>query len=316
MAKPRPRLAASSGLRDNYSRGSVADFLRENIRDGSELSIVSAYFTIYAYDALREQLERIEHLRFLFGEPKFVTRLDPSKSEKKAFIIDSAGLKLHNKLEQKRVARECADWISRKVEIRTIRQSNLLHGKMYRIAGGGTDVAVIGSSNFTVRGLGLAEAGNNLELNLQLDSDRDRADLRSWFDELWGDETRVEDVTDDVKRYLAQLYVNHSPEFIYYKTLFHVFEKHLGDAGKTDLEIGRTSLFETDTWKALFEFQKDGVTHSPYLLDLLDISHLIVVERSKSGAPTFVRPSKRKLKGWAEKFAPGRLYTMGNLTGT
>ena len=57
-----------------------------------------------------------------------------------------------------------------------------------------------------------------------------------------------------------------------------------------------------------------ATTHSPYLLDLLDLSHIVVVERSKSGAPTFKRPSGRKLKCWAEKFAPGRLYTMGNLT--
>jgi len=57
-----------------------------------------------------------------------------------------------------------------------------------------------------------------------------------------------------------------------------------------------------------------ATTHSPYLLDLLDLSQLVVVERGRSGAPTFVRPSKRKLKGWAERFAPGRLYTMGNLT--
>jgi len=57
-----------------------------------------------------------------------------------------------------------------------------------------------------------------------------------------------------------------------------------------------------------------ATTHSPYLLDLLDLSHIVVVERSRTGAPTFTRPSRRQLKGWAEKFSPGRLYTMGNLT--
>jgi predicted ATPase len=57
-----------------------------------------------------------------------------------------------------------------------------------------------------------------------------------------------------------------------------------------------------------------ATTHSPYLLDLLDLSQIVVVERNKSGAPTFTRPSKQKLKGWTDKFAPGRLYTMGNLT--
>src|SRR5262249_3865113 len=110
----------NSGLRDNYSRGNVADFLRSKIREGSQLSIVSAYFTIYAYDALKSCLNRIDHLDFLFGEPSFVSRLDPDKTQKKAFIIDADGLELANKLQQKRVARECAEWIESKVDIKTI----------------------------------------------------------------------------------------------------------------------------------------------------------------------------------------------------
>lgn len=55
-------------------------------------------------------------------------------------------------------------------------------------------------------------------------------------------------------------------------------------------------------------------THSPYLLDLLDLSQIIVVERGESGAPTFVRPSAADLKHWTGTFAPGALYTMGAIT--
>ena len=254
-----PTTLNTSGLRDNHTRGSVADFLRAKIQTDSKLSIVSAYFTIYAFDALKDELERIEHLNFLFGEPSFVNRLDPSKTEKKAFIIDAAGLELANKLQQKRVAKECADWIDRKVDIKTIKQSNLLHGKMYHIANGGVEDAILGSSNFTVRGLGLGSSGNNIELNLIVDGNRDRQELKQWFDEIWSNDDLVKDVKKEVLAYLRQLYENHTPEFIYYKTLYHIFEKFLGDAGKTDAELGKTSLFETDIWKALFEFQKDGV---------------------------------------------------------
>ena len=139
-----PNPPNDSGLRDNHTRGSVADFLRTQIRGGSKLSIVSAYFTIYAYDALKDSLDGIEHLDFLFGEPSFVSRLDPSKTEKKSFLVD----------------------------------------------------------------------GN-----------RDRQELKRWFQELWGNETLVKDVKQDVLNYLKQLYDNHSPEFIYYKTLYHIFEK-------------------------------------------------------------------------------------------
>jgi hypothetical protein len=76
-----------SGIRDNYRRGTVGDFLREKVKDGSTLSVVSAYFTIYAFEALKEQLLTIESLRFLFGEPRFLTSLDPDKTDKKAFKI-------------------------------------------------------------------------------------------------------------------------------------------------------------------------------------------------------------------------------------
>ena len=82
--------ATNSGLRDNHSRGTVAQFLTETIQDGSRLSVVSAYFTVYAYAALRGVLDRIGHLNFLFGEPSFINRLDPDRTEKKAFLIDVA----------------------------------------------------------------------------------------------------------------------------------------------------------------------------------------------------------------------------------
>lgn len=56
-----------------------------------------------------------------------------------------------------------------------------------------------------------------------------------------------------------------------------------------------------------------ATTHSPYLLDLLDLSHIVVVER-EDGQPTFKRPNKSELAEWSKSFSPGRLYTMGRLT--
>jgi predicted ATPase len=54
-------------------------------------------------------------------------------------------------------------------------------------------------------------------------------------------------------------------------------------------------------------------THSPYLLDLLDLSHIVVVER-EDGQPRFKRPNKAELANWSKSFSPGHLYTMGRLT--
>jgi len=110
----------TSGIRDNRARGFVGDYLKAKIKPAADLSVVSAYFTIFAYAALRTQLESAAKLRFLFGEPRFISSLDPTKTDKKAFQIEDTGLVLANRLQQKAVARECADWIRRKVEIRSI----------------------------------------------------------------------------------------------------------------------------------------------------------------------------------------------------
>lgn len=97
----RARQEVAHGIRDNHNRGRVSDFLIEKVVPGSALSIVSAYFTIYAYEALAGQLDQIDGLRFLFGEPRFIANLDPEKTDKKAFKIEDEGLSLANRLQQR-----------------------------------------------------------------------------------------------------------------------------------------------------------------------------------------------------------------------
>jgi len=41
-----------SGIRDNYFRRKLGDYLKSHIKPECQLSVVSAYFTIYAYQAL------------------------------------------------------------------------------------------------------------------------------------------------------------------------------------------------------------------------------------------------------------------------
>lgn len=252
----------ASGIRDNRpKRGTVGDFLKSKIQSGSKLSVVSAYFTIYAYEAMRAELDGIDNLRFLFGEPRFVQSLDPDKTDKKTFKIEDSGLTLKNRLRQRAVAKACADWMRDKVEIRSVKQANLLHGKLYHItAANGREEAIMGSSNFTVSGLGLNTNGhNNIELNMEVNDRRDISDLRAWFDELWDDDTLVEDVKAEVLEYLQQLYQNHTPQFIYFKTLFHIFEKFLSEQDEAGLLTATHQIIDTKIWDTLFDFQKDGV---------------------------------------------------------
>jgi superfamily II DNA or RNA helicase len=253
---------SNASIRDNHNYGNVGDFLADTIKNNSNVSIVSAYFTIYAYHRLKKELDSISRLRFLFGDPSFLQSIDPEKKNNRSVQIedDQLVIPLENRFNQKSIAKECSDWIKDKTEIRSMVKPDFLHGKMYHIIQeSGIEKAIVGSSNFTVNGLGLG-GSRNIELNMVIDSDRDRQDLKKWFDELWNDNTGlIEDVKDKVLKYLEQLYVENEPEFIYFKTLFHIFEDYLDEQQQGGLLNERTGFFDSEIWNTLYDFQKDGV---------------------------------------------------------
>jgi SNF2 family DNA or RNA helicase len=257
-------MSNKSSIRDNRERGTVGNFLQKSLESNAKLSVVSAYFTIYAYDRLKDKLDGLEKVRFLFGEPRFIKSLDPEKTDKKAFNIedDNQTINLDNRLEQKRVAKACADWIREKVEIKSLVKPNFLHGKMYHIERQKEDAAILGSSNFTVNGLGLG-SHPNIELNQVLNDRRDIDDLKDWFDDFWKEDGRYNDVVEDVKaevlEYLEQLYADNSPEFVYYKTLFHLFEQYLQEQSDNNSINAKTGFYESKIWNLLYDFQKDAV---------------------------------------------------------
>ncbi|MXZ79922.1 MAG: ATP-dependent helicase [Gammaproteobacteria bacterium] len=254
---PTPVSVGRDVIIDNRNRR-VGDFLCERIAAGSNLSIVSAYFTIYAYGAMREVLESAGRIRFLYGEPTATGSLDPSDNESKSFRLnEDGGMGLQHVLTQKPLARACADWIHRNVDIRTIGRANFLHGKLYHIAHHAESATLAGSSNFTLRGLGLGTAPN-VELNLEIRNDEERAALLNWFDDLWADESLTRDAKADVLAALERLGRPYTPEFVYYKTLYHVFETWLEHHVDRDGLLQDVHLYDTEIWKSLYEFQRDG----------------------------------------------------------
>lgn len=106
----------------------LKDDLAETIMPGSKVSIAASYFSIYAYQELKEQLESIDELKFIFTSPSFIT--EKAKKEKREFYIPRLNrerslygteyeVRLRNELTQKAIARECADWVRRKVTFKS-----------------------------------------------------------------------------------------------------------------------------------------------------------------------------------------------------
>ena len=49
----------------------VIDDLKVTLRQGSKVSMAAASFSIYAFEALQKELEKVDELRFIFTSPTF-----------------------------------------------------------------------------------------------------------------------------------------------------------------------------------------------------------------------------------------------------
>lgn len=242
---------------DNQTR-TVASYLREALASGEDFSVVSAYFTIHGYALLADQLDSVGRTRFLFGNPSSVEELDPGKREPKTFELTEGGLEPRHTLAQKALAMRCAAWVrQRTVEIRSIARANVLHGKMYLTASPHGQAGVVGSSNFTKRGLGGSHQPN-LEINLATEDRETLNELRDWFDQLWADDGRTRDVKQQVLDALAHIGNDYAPEAVYYKTLYELFRQEIAARQAKDDSATTTGFKDSQVWNALYQFQQDG----------------------------------------------------------
>ena len=243
---------------DNQT-GTVAEYLKRALTNADAFSFVSAYFTIYGYELLANQLDRVGHTRFLFGDPASVEELDPGEGKPKSFELTEHGLVPSHVLHQKALAKQCSQWVKKdNVAVRSVSRANFLHGKMYLARSPHGSTSVVGSSNFTKRGLGGSDLPN-LEINLATEDPATVAELSAWFNQLWSDEQRTEDVKQRVLDALARLGRDYAPEAVYYKTLYELFRRHIEARLAGDDPATAAGFRDSQIWNVLYGFQQDGV---------------------------------------------------------
>lgn len=138
-------------------RSKVIDELTVSLTPESKMSVISAYFTIYAYQALKRELSRVDSCRFIFTEPSYATNQEKESREYRIGHNLLAGnefeLRLRNEMKQAAIARECAAWVQAKGQFKSLRQANPAHPRLIHIEGEEI-VAINGTVDFTTDGLG------------------------------------------------------------------------------------------------------------------------------------------------------------------
>ena len=242
----------------------VVDDLRVSIKEGSKLSIASACFSIYAFEELKAQLKDIEELRFIFTAPSFIS--DKESKQRREFYIPRLDrertlygsefeVKLRNQMTQKAIAIECADWIRKKVKFKSNTTSANMQG--FINIEGDEPATYTPVGGFTTTDLG-CERGNNIcNFVIKVEAENSKQYLRM-FNELWSDKEQFADVTEQIIDNISNIYKENSPEFIYFVTLYNIFNEFLEDISEDVLPNEATGFKDSQIWNKLYDFQKDA----------------------------------------------------------
>jgi superfamily II DNA or RNA helicase len=256
---------------DNINR-LLGDNLKQSITPGAKLKIAASCFSIYAFEALKAELEQIDSLEFIFTSPTFVPNevTDPVRRERREFHIPKLErergfygtefeIRLKNKLTQRAIAKECAAWMRRKTAFR----SNRTKAPMQQFAclrGRADEAIYMPLHGFTAVDLGYQQGNAVSNMVNRMDEPLITATYINLFDQIWNDKEKLEDVTALLCDHIAAVYQENSPERIYFLILYHIFDEFLEDINEDVLPNDLTGYQDSAIWQKLFNFQRDAAT--------------------------------------------------------
>ncbi len=263
----------------NIGTERLGDALASAIDDDAKLSIISSYFTVFAFGELKEELQKIDSLRFIFSEPTFIKKMQSSKEPMEFVLarrerergIGGTGLELtlRNNLNQRALARECAEWIREKTEFRSAKHRGMVQpGGTYHVHNAlSNDQGFMGASaDFTMEGLGYDRKPHTVMGVSHYEGSSEADGLRNMFDSVWNSPEMVEDVTEAVAEQVQTLYRENPPEYIYFLTLYHLFRDFMSDSENDPIKP-EFRLEDSVIWNKLYDFQKDAVVGAIHKLE-------------------------------------------------
>lgn len=256
---------------DNVSQ-LLGDDLKSTVTRGSRVRIAASCFSIFAFEALKTELSKVDSLQFVFTSPTFIPNevTDRFHKERREFFIPKAKrevglygtefeIQLRNKLTQRALARECAEWIRKKATFRSNTTKAPMQQFMH-VTGADTGTAYMPISGFTAVDLGYQKGDAVSNFVVRADDQNEAKKYLQLFDQIWADEERVQDVTAAICDHIESVYQENPPERIYLAMLYSIFREFLEELDEDVLPNDLTGYRDSLVWNKLFNFQKDAAT--------------------------------------------------------
>ena len=203
-------------------------------KDIQELQILTPFITLYGFELIQKNLNT-------------KTKLILSDSIEK-ILGTNEEIKYKNQLKQTYLAKKFEDFI-KSAEIKSITQNI----SILNIIDKNSTVSVQGNFDLSLAGLGKV-ASNNYYTNILIENEN----LLKVFNDIWNN-PQNKDLKPKITDYLKKVYEEKSPEFLYFFTIYKLFENILDEIDEDKVINSKTGFKDTLIWNKLFNFQKDAV---------------------------------------------------------
>ena len=232
----------------NTGTDRVIDIVRPWLRAGNRVDLASRTLSLFAFDELAGNLART-------GGARLVLPPDEANLDLLGSAADRAA---RNRLQSRWLAGRCADWIENTAEVRRALGAVPQGAIVLRNGDGRAGQGLLGSFSFSTDGLGLAP-GNPLNLIQASDTPEECDRLGAWFDAQWSGLTEDSAAKSGLLGALRRLAAHRAPSSIYALILHHLFRAEGGEIDEEQVVKSATGIRDTEVWKRLFKFQRDGV---------------------------------------------------------
>lgn len=240
----------------NAGTDRVVDLISPELVSGNQIDLMTASGSLFAFEALQEGASKLSAARLLV----------PADAADFSPLGNAADRPARNRLQAPNLAKQFAEWIRGKAEVRCAPGAIPQGLAVLRGPDGKARQAVHGSFGLSTDGLGITP-GNPLSFIQASETAQEAEALAQWFDLQWEGLGQQPDAKTSILQALDELAAARDPMSVYTAMLYHLFRADSQDMDEDRIVKSATGIRDTIVWKKLYKFQRDGVVGA---IDKLD----------------------------------------------